>query len=432
MPSDISRYTFDSKKHYSGVIEQQGRVRLDADANEQLKINQYRTHTETVDVIGKSGVPKGSNAFKISIDQGSFTIYKGRFYSGGLLCELEDTINYSNQPYYPNPPYLKAPNSPPVQNPKLKLDNGTYIVYIDAWQREVSHLDDPDIQEVALGEVDTTTRLQTVWQVKLVQVENNFKCNKTSIKWKKATKPSTGKLRVKTVDNATAVAPCTPFSSTGFRGLENQLYRIEIQKSGSINNATYKWSRENGSVETLIYSVDGSTLKVQSTGKDDVLGFAAGQWCEIVNDYSTFHNIPYPLVKIKEVKNATKEILLDPSSSIPSFNDQEVFKLRRWDHQSDSNDGDIPLKTNWVDIEAGIQVKFDNGHYKTGDFWLVEARTLTNDIKLRSSDNGEALGIQHQYAQLAVLKVNNGNLILVDDCRSQFPPLTYIFSTDIG
>ncbi|MEL6945913.1 MAG: DUF6519 domain-containing protein, partial [Bacteroidota bacterium] len=233
------------------------------------------------------------------------------------------------------------------------------------------------------------------------------------------------------MDNATAVAPCTPFSSTGFRGLENQLYRIEIQKSGSINNATYKWSRENGSVETLIYSVDGSTLKVQSTGKDDVLGFAAGQWCEIVNDYSTFHNIPYPLVKIKEVKNATKEILLDPSSSIPSFNDQEVFKLRRWDHQSDSNDGDIPLKTNWVDIEAGIQVKFDNGHYKTGDFWLVEARTLTNDIKLRSSDNGEALGIQHQYAQLAVLKVNNGNLILVDDCRSQFPPLTNICAEDI-
>jgi hypothetical protein len=58
MPGDFSRKTFDKKKHYSGVLMQQGRVQLDADWNEELDIGQYRTFTETKDVIGAAGVPR--------------------------------------------------------------------------------------------------------------------------------------------------------------------------------------------------------------------------------------------------------------------------------------------------------------------------------------------------------------------------------------
>ena len=65
MAGDFSRKLFDKKKHYSGVLAQQGRVQLDADLNEQLDIASYRTQTETVDVIGKLGVPKKGDSFKI-------------------------------------------------------------------------------------------------------------------------------------------------------------------------------------------------------------------------------------------------------------------------------------------------------------------------------------------------------------------------------
>ena len=42
MPGDYSRNTFDPRRHYSGVLMQQGRVQLDADWNEQLAITAHR------------------------------------------------------------------------------------------------------------------------------------------------------------------------------------------------------------------------------------------------------------------------------------------------------------------------------------------------------------------------------------------------------
>ena len=39
MPGDYSRRIFRNRKHYSGVLMQQGRVQLDADWNEQLDIS---------------------------------------------------------------------------------------------------------------------------------------------------------------------------------------------------------------------------------------------------------------------------------------------------------------------------------------------------------------------------------------------------------
>ena len=42
MPGDYSRNTFDPRRHYSGVLMQQGRVQLDADWNEQQAIAAHR------------------------------------------------------------------------------------------------------------------------------------------------------------------------------------------------------------------------------------------------------------------------------------------------------------------------------------------------------------------------------------------------------
>ena len=38
MGGDYTRFTFDPKKHYAGVLKQQGRVDLDADWNELVEI----------------------------------------------------------------------------------------------------------------------------------------------------------------------------------------------------------------------------------------------------------------------------------------------------------------------------------------------------------------------------------------------------------
>ena len=51
MPGDYSRKTFDRKKHYRGVLMQQGRVQLDADWNEQLAIHSKFTGSTSRNII---------------------------------------------------------------------------------------------------------------------------------------------------------------------------------------------------------------------------------------------------------------------------------------------------------------------------------------------------------------------------------------------
>lgn len=95
MKSDISRNTFDTKKHYIKVIMQQGRVQVDADWNEQVDIVQHRFQTESLDTIGEYGVPAQGDGFAVAFtpDNRDLVISPGRLYIDGVLCELEEATS---------------------------------------------------------------------------------------------------------------------------------------------------------------------------------------------------------------------------------------------------------------------------------------------------------------------------------------------------
>ena len=52
MKGDFSRKTFDKKKKYSGVYQQQGRALLDSDFNEQREITNHFLRSLIRDIIG--------------------------------------------------------------------------------------------------------------------------------------------------------------------------------------------------------------------------------------------------------------------------------------------------------------------------------------------------------------------------------------------
>jgi hypothetical protein len=442
MSSDFSRKTFDPKKHYSAVQKQQGRVDLDADWNEQHDIFQYRTQTETRDVIGASGVPKKGGSFKVipKPDASDLSVAPGHMYVGGLLCESEGTqVTYLNQPYYPNPDVslFDIPTSPPNSPPFLKLKDGTYLVYVDAWQREVNYLDDPRIQEVALGDTDTATRLQNVWQVKLLSVTSaTATCKSNITEWNDLILPSTGKLNAQAKKVDDTGNPCVLPPGSGYRGMENQLYRVEIQKGGDLSNTTFKWSRDNASVETKIESVNGSIITVADMGKDEILGFAGSQWVEIVSEESTLKSTPRPLFQVLFVNPAIREITL--SASVPADMTGNL-KLRRWDQDVPEATADgLPASSGWNDLENGVQVAFSPGTYRAGDYWLIPARVATGEIEWPpyeipniSPVEQLPLGINHYYCRLALFTVQAGNISNYQDCRPLFPSLTEICAEDI-
>ena len=107
--------------------------------------------------------------------------------------------------------------------------------------------------------------------------------------------------------------PCELPPGSGYRRLENQLYRVEVQRGGDRANATFKWSRENGSVVTSILSISGTTIAVTETGKDRFLSFAPGQWAEVYDDVSELSGQPRRLVEIDTVDPDRNEIVVKTS-----------------------------------------------------------------------------------------------------------------------
>jgi hypothetical protein len=140
---------------------QQGRVQIDADWNEQVDIENYYNRLVTLDIIGNHGVPIGEkDGFRIEPLGNSYLIRKGRYYVDGIVCENEKDSEAYEQP-----------NLPPCEghNPWL-LSSGRYLIYLDVWERHLTYLDDPQIRDIALGGIDTSTRSKIIWQVKPLRI----------------------------------------------------------------------------------------------------------------------------------------------------------------------------------------------------------------------------------------------------------------------
>jgi hypothetical protein len=445
MKGDYSTLRRWPTKHYSSVRMQQGRVQLDADWNDQVEIQNHLSRTEAADVIGPAGGPKGSQGgFRIAknADGSDLTISAGRFYADGLLCELESETSYAAQPALPNPPL--------VADGALDLADGTYVVYLDAWEREVTALDDRELLEPALRGVDTSTRSQVVAQVKLLKVadpSDTGACDTAFPEWTALVQAPTGGLSARAVLDATAATRCSVETNGGYRRLENQLYRVEIHQAGDRDTASFKWSRENASVVVPWTGLSGNVLTAGSAGRDNVLGFTAGDWVELSDDDRELSGSPGVLVRLSKVEGTALTIdasTFDPPATVLKLSDFKTNpKIRRWESNSTSATSaalplvPTPAGDGFVELEDGVQVKFEAGTYASGAFWVVPARTVLGDVIWPSDPvtkqplSKPPLGIEHHYARLAIVR-KAGATLDVSSCYTQFPPLTDITASDVS
>src|SRR5690606_12658219 len=95
--------------------------------------------------------------------------------------------------------------------------------------------------------------------------------------------------------------PCQVPPAAGYRGLENQLYRVEVHHGGPFGTATFKWSRDNGSVATRVTHINPARdrITVESIGRDDVLRFNDGDWVEVTDDFRELSGQPGELRRIR-------------------------------------------------------------------------------------------------------------------------------------
>ncbi len=438
MKADLSRDTFRKPKHYSSVRMQQGRVQVDADWNEQLDIIGHRSDTETVDVIGRCGAPLAAAGFHLvaavadlSAEEqaradnqnapalagaGDFYISGGRLYVDGTLCENEQIVPYSAQPHLPAAPMVDS--------------DGIYLAYLDVWQRHITALEDDEIREKALNGVDTATRTQTLWQVRWLRAADlgaAVNCLTPLPAYDSATAAGTGTLAARAQPGGASSDPCIVPTSAGYRRLENQLYRVEVHDAGDLGVATFKWSRENGTVVAHWLSQNGDQITVSSAGRDAVLGFTSGDWVELLDSERELLALPGTLVRLLSVSDNV--LTLDTATatgSIDLANFQSQPKVRRWESAGALQPGN----SDWLDLEDGVQIQLSTGSYRSGDYWLIPARTNTGEVEWPLdpvSGNPAArapAGIQHHYCRLAVMTFDGGSWTRIDDCRPLFAPLT--------
>ncbi|HEY0376640.1 MAG TPA: DUF6519 domain-containing protein [Pyrinomonadaceae bacterium] len=361
-------------------------------------------------------------------------------YQGSKNPVVRRVLTYLSQPDLPAPPFSVQPGGDADAVAELQPSSKFSIAYLHAWERHVTALDDPLIREKALGGPDTATRTRTVWQIELLplNIDENaqFDCQTSFPEWDALVAPSSGTMNARTEPAVDPKDPCLLPQSAGYRRLENQLYRVEVQKGGTRDQATFKWSRENGSVQTTVEKVDGATLTVADLGRDEVLGFTGGDWVELVTDETELKGLPRALALIDTIDPDLREITLDTSAA--DLATTPHVKLRRWDQKGAAATADgVAMAAGWVDLEGGIQVQFSEGTYRAGDYWLVPARTATGEIEWPPFNVPNAdpqaqppRGIRHHYCRLATLKFDEA-VTVRDDCRDFFPPLTDICAEDV-
>lgn len=430
MKGDFSRNTFNPKRNYSRVLMQQGRVQLDSDFNEQAAIIIDSMRKLAIDINGKYWVPSEAG-FKVNFNKKNSKLFisPGRYYVEGIACE-NDT-NYE------------------IKEPLSKDKNS--IIYLDVWERHITFIQDDFIREVALNGPDTCSRAEIVWNVRAVPTDAlEQPSSHKYINDLREKKKQTLKIQLNEVSSCKNICSIPPESR--YRGLENQLYRFEIHKKGiawnGINEhgnpagnvqdaATFKWSRENGSVVFPVKYMQGNIVTLENLGRDERSSLKVGDWVEIVDDVKECDGIAGVMAQVEKIDTVKMMVTLKSppeisSTGLPSYENNAVIHplLRRWDHRAKSgvamHAGAILIKEEEpIEIENGIEViftKYDNNavDYRTGDYWLTCARIATGNIDWPMDDSGKVpkalqpFGIQHYYAPLAIYR--NGNEPL--DCRS--------------
>jgi hypothetical protein len=235
------------------------------------------------------------------------------------FTRLRRIATYTTQPDYPDPALPEVTDEGP----------GTYLVYLDVWQRHISALEDPDIREVALGGPDTATRTKTVWQVKYKKVgepENRggvdcsqFGCHY----WTPQHTSGPPVMAARAEPGSASENLCSIPPGAGYRRLENQLYRVEIHDGGK----PYGWPRPSAA-SSAVSNPDSGTRQI--TVQDRILDgrpWQPGQMVELFSDVTDAGNQAGALAHITAVNESGTRLTLDTDFS--DMVGQSGLKVRR-------------------------------------------------------------------------------------------------------
>lgn len=436
----------------------------------------------------------GFTLYQSTTDKGKAYIRPGHYYVDGILVSNEQDVAYLDQPYLPqitNSPtsnqngYLAYLDVWERQVTSLENDLIREFALGEAgpdtatraqlvWQVKI--LDFAAFREAAdLSKKVDTNKNEQLLRYQAVKVlkqrlEDLLQSPARGLLAAKAKEPTD-----EDQNNACIIPP-----AASYRGPENQLYRVEIHRggiawpdttktttaSGSAQWATFVVSRENGSVLFPILSGqagDNNTVTVTlgDFGRDDSrFTINTNDWVELVDENNILMGVPGPLYQVSAPPDPiAMTVTLTPPATVKNVGkiDFTGKLLRLWNYQGSTakkikageaglaDDGALQLKENtWFELENGIQIQFQPSKktleqgavpYRTGDYWLIPARTITGNViwpqlplppssSSQTNPNPAPLlphGVRHHYAPLAYINFDAKWNVVGDIVPLQYP-----------
>jgi hypothetical protein len=393
---------------YRSVVSQQGRVTLEADANEADEIRAAESRAELIDIIGPSGAPGGGFAISVPASTGrrfDFAIGEGTLYVGGVRVHHDNakaTYYEQDRSEWVEYPIGRHEDREPAGPPPF-----TEAVYLTVTEQEVSGTEDRALREPALGGPDTAARTRLIQRVQRMAVpdascEAAFeqmldKVYRQAAVFDSATMLARSKmrLRVEVVRGDDKPDPCEPTKQTGFLGPENQLIRVQVSRDHRMlwgwDNAAFLYRVRLKKDSLSVLELDGPPVDVYHHPRAnqcvEVLGTAVdlrppAEWGTAV-DPKNFDGIACAVGHVKRVAKyePTQQILTLTSDLPKSFSDSpppQMF-LRVWENESA-----FPATTAaFTDLEQADRTKigirvFTNDVAKVpGDYWMIGVRPST-------------------------------------------------------
>jgi hypothetical protein len=438
MNGDLTRSTFDPSDEFTSVRAQQGRVMLDVDHNEQVDIQLHDTRAGRTDLVGGSGAPTDEAGFSVTLAAGQPVLGPGRYLVNGIRVSNAAQVSLGGPQ-----PFLPVSTLPAAE--------GAWLAYLEVWERPLTAVEEPSIREVALGGPDTTLREQRVWQVRWLRLGNGgtHDCATGATALQNLAALYDGTLQPRLTPSA-ASGPCIVSEASDFRGLENQLYRVEVHLGNLgpdgatiAQTPSFKWSRDNGAfIASAVGLVSTSplVLQVDRLGPGGAAGFEIGGTIEVKGEAEVLAGTPGILARIDDVQADTLRLTLLGSTlaQLQATLAGKRVVVRRWDSV-----GAVAISnTNFLPLEHGLEVRFDpTKRYRTGDYWLIPARTAALpgtgkqlDWPLVNGSQTEFItrkshGVVRHRVALALLDRNlAGTWTVRTDCRKLFPPLTTLWT----
>ncbi|HEX4960388.1 MAG TPA: DUF6519 domain-containing protein [Thermoanaerobaculia bacterium] len=340
--------------------------------------------------------------FQVSVSGGDVKVGAGRYYVGGMLCELEADTPLTAQPDLPG--Y------------SLPAADGRYLAYLEARELHETAVDWPDLAEPALGGPDTASRTRVVAAVRLAPVGATAACDAFT--------------------GLTLPGMAPPFALAARATsppLADRLYRVEVHTGGALGTATFKWARDNATALAPVESLSPGEITVASpVGLDGDNAFAAGQWVEVTDRQRTLAGEPGVLVRLSQVLGQALTVEAWPGGTAPTLGDGAV--LRRWDSEGDA----VVTAASFLPLEDGIEVGFAAdalARALPGDAWLIPARQETGGVLWPQTAGAPAslppqAGRPRRYAPLALLDRTDGVWTVKSDCRAELGHLSERASLD--